>query len=119
MQIPDNPVRSLTTPKTQNPRAPHFGNVPHPCASPTVKHEAKFIMNQTYADHKVYEWEGSYAYSSIVRGFLHLEIGIISLPISRREIDGYKVPSTYTTNFLRVLYICNMTLKLVNVAHSI
>jgi hypothetical protein len=40
-------------------------------------------------------------------------IGIISLPslrsrhniptISRREIDGYKVPSTYTTNFLQVL----------------
>jgi hypothetical protein len=23
-------------------------------------------------------------------------IGIISLPISRREIHGYKVPSTYT-----------------------
>jgi hypothetical protein len=73
---------------------------PNPCASPTVKHEAKFIMNQTYVDHKAYGWEGSYAYSSIVREFLHLQIGIISLPICRREIDGYKVPSTYTTNFL-------------------
>jgi hypothetical protein len=51
-------------------------------------------MNQTYVDHDVYEWECSYAYSSIVRGFLHLQVGIISLPISRREIDGYKVPST-------------------------
>jgi hypothetical protein len=62
-------------------------------------------MNQTYVDHKVYGWEGSYTYSSIVRGFLHLQIGIRSLPICRSEIDGYKVPSTYTTNFLGVLYI--------------
>jgi hypothetical protein len=31
-------------------------------------------------------------------------VGVISLPISRREIDGYKVPSTYTTNFLEMLY---------------
>jgi hypothetical protein len=29
-------------------------------------------MNQTYVDHDVYEQEGSYAYSSIVGGFLHL-----------------------------------------------
>jgi len=29
-------------------------------------------MNQTYVDHPVYEWEGSYAYSSIVGGLLHL-----------------------------------------------
>jgi hypothetical protein len=62
-------------------------------------------MNQTYVYHEVYEWEGSYAYSSIVRGFLHLHVGIISLPICRREIDGYKVPFTYTTNFLQVLYV--------------
>jgi hypothetical protein len=61
-------------------------------------------MNQTYLNHEAYEWEGSYAYSSIVGGFLHLQVGIISLPISRREIDGYKLPSTYTTNFLQVLY---------------
>jgi hypothetical protein len=27
----------------------------------------------------------------------------LSIPISRREIDGYKVPSTFTTNFLHVL----------------
>jgi hypothetical protein len=45
----------------------------------------------------MYDWEGYYAYSSIVRGFLHLQVGIISLTISRREIDRYKVPSTYTT----------------------
>jgi hypothetical protein len=49
----------------------------------------------------IYEWEGSYAYSSIVTGFLHLKVniislqslrgvGIISLPNSRREIDGHK-----------------------------
>ncbi len=25
-------------------------------------------MNQTFANHKVYDWEGSYAYSSIVEG---------------------------------------------------
>jgi hypothetical protein len=42
--------------------------------------------------HKAYEWEGSYTYSSILGGFLHLQVGIISL---QREIDGYKVPSTY------------------------
>ncbi len=29
-------------------------------------------MNQTYADHEVYEWEGSYAYFSIVAGLLHI-----------------------------------------------
>jgi hypothetical protein len=40
-----------------------------------------------------------------VEGFLHLQVGIISLPNSRREIDGYKVPSSaYITNFLQVLY---------------
>jgi hypothetical protein len=32
----------------------------------------KFIINQTYVDHEVYESEGSYAYSSIMGGFLHL-----------------------------------------------
>jgi hypothetical protein len=57
-------------------------------------------MNQTYVDHVVYKWEGSYTYSSVVRGFLHLPIGIIPLPISRREIDGYEMFSTYTTIFL-------------------
>jgi hypothetical protein len=31
------------------------------------------------------------------------DLGIISLPFSRREIDGYKVPSKYITYFLRVL----------------
>jgi hypothetical protein len=51
-------------------------------ALPIVKHEAKFIMNQTYVDQKAYEWEGSYTYSSIVEGFLHLQVGIISFPIS-------------------------------------
>jgi hypothetical protein len=72
--------------------------------------EAKFILNQTFINHKAYEWEGSYAYSSIVGGFLHLQvaiiflpslrISIISLPTSRREIHGYKLPSTYIANFL-------------------
>jgi hypothetical protein len=41
-----------------------LGICPHPWA--------KIIMNQTYVDHKAYEWEGYYAYSSIVGGFLHL-----------------------------------------------
>jgi hypothetical protein len=56
-------------------------------------------MNQTYVDNEAYKWEGSYTYS-VVRGFKNLQIGIISLPISRREIDGYEMFSTYTTNFL-------------------
>jgi hypothetical protein len=50
----------------------HFGNVPHPWALPIIKHEAKFIMNHIYVDHKVYEWEVCKAYSSIRGGFLHL-----------------------------------------------
>jgi hypothetical protein len=59
-----------------------FGKVPHPWA---------------------YEWEGAYAYFSIVGGFSNLlQVGIRSLPIAWREIDEYKVSSTYTTNFLRV-----------------
>jgi hypothetical protein len=68
----------------------HFGNVPHPWALPLVKkHEPKFIMNQTYVDHQVYEWGG----------FLCLLLNSARV-ISRKEIDGHKVPSTYTTNFL-------------------
>jgi hypothetical protein len=58
--------------------APHFGNVPPPMAITFLK--AKFIMNQTYVDHKEYEWVGSYAYFLIVGGFLPLQVGIISLP---------------------------------------
>jgi hypothetical protein len=71
--------------------------------------EAKFIAIQTFINHKAYEREGSYAYSSIVGGFLHLQVAMIflpslrisriSLPTSRREIHGYKLPSTYITNF--------------------
>jgi hypothetical protein len=34
---------------------------------------------------------------------LLLAVGIMSLPFSRRKIDGYKVPSKYTTDFLQVL----------------
>jgi hypothetical protein len=51
-------------------------------------------MNQTYVDRNTYEWQNSYAYSWVVGEFLHLQVSIISLPISRREIDGYKVFST-------------------------
>jgi hypothetical protein len=36
------------------------------------------------------EWQNSYAYSSIVGEFLHLQVGIISLPISRREVDDIR-----------------------------
>jgi len=68
--------------------ASHFGNVPNRWALRFVKNKTKFIMNQTYVDHGMYEWQSSYAYFSIVREFLHLQVGIISLPISRREIDG-------------------------------
>ncbi len=42
-------------------------------ALPMVKkHEAKFIINQTYVDHEAYGREGSYAYSSIAGGLLYL-----------------------------------------------
>jgi hypothetical protein len=34
-------------------------------------------MDQIYVNHKAYEWEGSYAYFSMVRGFLHLQVSII------------------------------------------
>jgi len=51
-------------------------------------------MYQTYVDHDTYEWQNSYAYSSIVGEFLHLQGSIISLPILRRESDGYKVHSS-------------------------
>jgi hypothetical protein len=49
-------------------------------------------MYQTYVDPHAYEWQNSYAYSSMVEEFLHLQVSIISLRISRREIDEYKVP---------------------------
>ncbi len=63
-------------------------------------------MNQTYVNHKAYEWEGAYAYFPIMGGFSHLlQVGIIFFPISLREIDEYKVSSTYTTNFLQVHYL--------------
>jgi len=71
-------------------------------------------MNQTYVNHELYEWEGFYAYSSIVVRSLNLKVGIISshpwgvavisLPIFTSESEGYKVPSTYTTIFFWVLY---------------
>jgi len=50
-------------------------------------------MYQTYVDCDTYEWQNSYAYSSIVGEFLHLKVSIISPP-HFWEIDGYKVPST-------------------------
>jgi len=72
--------------------APHFGKVPNPRALPIIKHEAKFIMNQTYVGHEVDGWEGSYAYSSIVGGFLHLlKVGIISLP----SLSNHNIPSNF------------------------
>jgi hypothetical protein len=43
-----------------------------PMGLPIVKHKAKFIVNETYVNHEAYEWEGPYAYSSIVGGLLHL-----------------------------------------------
>jgi len=52
----------------------HFVNVPSPWALPIVKRKTKFIMNQTYVDHEAYKSEGSYAYCSIVRGFLSLHL---------------------------------------------
>jgi hypothetical protein len=80
-----------------------------------LKHEAKFIMNKTYVNHNAQESEAYYAYSSIVGGNLCLLIGVRTLsllrsrynilPFSGREIDGCKVPSKYTTDFLPVLYI--------------
>jgi hypothetical protein len=40
-----------------------------------------YEWNQTYGDPMAYEWKGSYTYSSIVGGSLHLQVGIISLPV--------------------------------------
>ncbi len=45
---------------------------PNPKVLPILNHEADFIMNQTFQDHKAYEWKRSYAYSSIMGRFLHL-----------------------------------------------
>jgi len=39
-----------------------------------------------------------------LRTFVEVPNKGLSILISRREIDGYKVPSAYTTNFLQVLY---------------
>jgi hypothetical protein len=50
------------------------------------------------------QWEGSYTYKQAYFSFHPWGVGIISLPISRREIDGYEVPFTYTKFFLQVLY---------------
>jgi len=76
-----------------------FVNVSHPRALPTVKHESnfikhesKFILNQTYVDHEGFEWEGFYAYSSTMGGFVHLLVGIISLPPLRSR---HKYPSQF------------------------
>jgi hypothetical protein len=63
----------------------HFGNVPHPWALPIIKHEAKFIMNQAYIDHEVWEWEGYYAYSSIMGRKLCLLIGVRTLPLLKNR----------------------------------
>jgi hypothetical protein len=69
-------------------------------------------MYQTYVDHDTYEWQNSYAYSSIVGEFLHLPVSIIFLSISGSEIDGYKVPSTYTTYtcFTQVYWLWTKTM---------
>jgi len=56
---------------------------PHPWALLIIKHEARFIMNQTYGDHGIR-----------VGGILCLLLN------TRREIYGYKVPSKYSTDFL-------------------
>jgi hypothetical protein len=60
--------------------SPHFANVPHPWDLTIVKHEAKLMRNQTYVNHEAHEWENSYAFSSIIKGFPHLKVGVISLP---------------------------------------
>jgi hypothetical protein len=79
------------------------------------KHEAKFIMNQTFADQKVYEWEGSYAYSSIVEAshtynkalIKHLEKNcsvfgghLISINFPPRNWERYYAYSSIVGGFL-------------------
>jgi hypothetical protein len=64
----------------------------YPWALTIVKNEAKFIMNQTSIDHKAYKWEGSYAYSSIVGGFIHLQVCLMSLPSLRSR---YNIPPNF------------------------
>jgi hypothetical protein len=60
--------------------ASHFQNVPQPWPLPIVKHNAKFIVNQTYVDHKVYD-----AYPSTMGRFLHLEISRHKFPPTLEE----------------------------------
>jgi hypothetical protein len=55
------------------------------------------------------KWEEYYAYSSIVRGSLHLEVGIISLPLLRSK---HSIPPTHTPRQIYINDIPGMTLNL-------
>jgi len=55
------------------------------------------------------KWEEYYAYSSIVRRSLHLEVGIISLPLLRSK---HSIPPTHTPRQIYINDIPGMTLNL-------
>ncbi len=56
------------------------------------KPQDKIYHESNYVDDKVYEEEGSYADSSIVGGFLHLQVGTSSLPSLRSR---HNIPTNF------------------------
>jgi hypothetical protein len=61
-------------------------------------------MNQTYIDHEGVGVAGILCLLICVRTLPLLRSSHNSPPSSKKEIDGNKVPSKYTTDFLWVLY---------------
>ncbi len=75
-------IRDLRMRRQLSP-APQLRNVPHPWALPIIKHKMKFIMNQTYVDRRHMNRRVLMPTPQIVGGFLHLQVGISSLPSLR------------------------------------
>ncbi len=67
-----------------------------------IYHEPYLCRSQ-----QAYEWEGSYAYSSIVGGFLHSQIDLISLPSLRSRHNH----STFTISAQIKLFFVLSVLK--------
>ncbi len=88
----------------------NFVNVPHPWVLSIIKHEAKFIMNQTYIDPEVEEWEGYFTY---------LSLGIISLPLlrSKHNILGSNHAKVAKKECLLVEGMHRTTLSFYNIYH--
>ncbi len=83
----------------------HFGDVSHPSTSPIVKHKAKFIMNQSYVDHKAYEWECSlclFINSGRVLTPInsHLWVGYLDDSVNNKKNLSTEIRFTFTNGFL-------------------